>query len=304
MSRREKLLKRDFVSAIKKDNGSFKKQADYTRIVERFAERLAHMNIQISSAEQLRVRHIEKYFQARNEDNMSKRTRQNEVAAIRVVLRQSGKTRMADPAHERLNNKALGISGASRMGTKKSISDERYKEVLAGVEKKDKGVAAAMRLSRYLGLRNEEAVQSAKSLKTWQKALQRGDEKLKVIFGTKGGRERMTTIVDREKIREAVNKALTYAEQHNGKLIDRNGLKSAMDHYINTLRRDGELKGGDETPHSLRYSYAESTMKHHLSQGYSYDESLALTSIDLGHGDGRGTYIKNVYCQLLNDEEL
>ena len=44
-------------------------------------------------------------------------------------------------------------------------------------KQKDKGVAAVVKLSRYLGLRNEEAVQSAKSLRTWKKALQRGDEK-------------------------------------------------------------------------------------------------------------------------------
>ncbi|EEC9781140.1 integrase domain-containing protein [Escherichia coli] len=300
MSRREKLLKQDLVAHIRKDKGSFKKLSDYTRIMHRFAESLAKMNVQISSAAQVKVRHIELYMRSRN--NVSGRTRENEMSAIRVMLRQAGKYKMADPEHPRLSNKALGISGSSRKGTKKLITDERFREILQRVEAKDKGVAAVVKLSRYLGLRNEEAIQSAKSLRTWKKALQRGDEKIRVIFGTKGGRERMTTVVDRDNVLDAVNYALKYASEHNGRLIDRDNLKSAMDYYLNTLRRYGELKGRDETAHSFRYSYAASAMKYHIMNGYSYKEALALTSIDLGHGDGRGRYIEQVYCQLLGYE--
>ncbi|HAU9468697.1 TPA: integrase, partial [Escherichia coli] len=245
MSRREKLLKQDLVAHIRKDKGSFKKLSDYTRIMHRFAESLAKMNVQISSAAQVKVRHIELYMRSRN--NVSGRTRENEMSAIRVMLRQAGKYKMADPEHPRLSNKALGISGSSRKGTKKLITDERFREILQRVEAKDKGVAAVVKLSRYLGLRNEEAIQSAKSLRTWKKALQRGDEKIRVIFGTKGGRERMTTVVDRDNVLDAVNYALKYASEHNGRLIDRDNLKSAMDYYLNTLRRYGELKGRDET---------------------------------------------------------
>lgn len=300
MSRREKLLKQDLVAHIRKDKGSFKKLSDYTRIMYRFAESLAKMNVQISSAAQVKVRHIELYMRSRS--NVSERTRENEMSAIRVMLRQAGKYKMADPEHPRLSNKALGISGSSRKGTKKLITDDRFREILQRVEAKDKGVAAVVKLSRYLGLRNEEAIQSAKSLRTWKKALQRGNEKIRVIFGTKGGRERMTTVVDRDKVLDAVNYALKYASKHNGRLIDRDNLKSAMDYYLNTLRRYGELKGGDETAHSFRYSYAASAMKYHIMNGYSYKEALALTSIDLGHGDGRGRYIEQVYCQLLGYE--
>ncbi|HDD9174604.1 TPA: integrase domain-containing protein [Escherichia coli] len=300
MSRREKLLKQDLVAHIRKDKGSFKKLSDYTRIMYRFTESLAKMNVQISSAAQVKVRHIELYMRSRS--NVSERTRENEMSAIRVMLRQAGKYKMADPEHPRLSNKALGISGSSRKGTKKLITDDRFREILQRVEAKDKGVAAVVKLSRYLGLRNEEAIQSAKSLRTWKKALQRGNEKIRVIFGTKGGRERMTTVVDRDKVLDAVNYALKYASKHNGRLIDRDNLKSAMDYYLNTLRRYGELKGGDETAHSFRYSYAASAMKYHIMNGYSYKEALALTSIDLGHGDGRGRYIEQVYCQLLGYE--
>ncbi|END2016727.1 phage integrase N-terminal domain-containing protein, partial [Escherichia coli] len=65
MSRREKLLKQDLVAHIRKDKGSFKKLSDYTRIMHRFAESLAKMNVQISSAAQVKVRHIELYMRSR-----------------------------------------------------------------------------------------------------------------------------------------------------------------------------------------------------------------------------------------------
>ncbi|WP_312755175.1 integrase domain-containing protein, partial [Escherichia coli] len=73
---------------------------------------------------------------------------------------------------------------------------------------------------------------------------------------------------------EAVNNALSHSEKQNGKLIEKSELKSALNHYINVLRRDGGLTGGKETPHSLRYSYARDAMHFHIANGYSYKEAL------------------------------
>lgn len=61
---------------------------------------------------------------------------------------------------------------------------------------KDPGLAAALELSRLMGLRSQEAVQSAQSLKTWKQAVERGDTRLTVVFGTKGRRPRETVILD------------------------------------------------------------------------------------------------------------
>lgn len=54
----------------------------------------------------------------------------------------------------------------------------------------DEGLAAALEIARLMGLRSQEAVQSSQSLKTWLKAIERGETRLKVVFGTKGGRPR------------------------------------------------------------------------------------------------------------------
>ncbi|ATZ93050.1 integrase domain-containing protein [Dickeya fangzhongdai] len=302
MSRHERLLVRDFVTLARRESGGFKTISDRSKIVERLARRLADLNIQIRSAEQLKVRHIELYMQSRQVENISKRTLQNEMSAIRAICRAAGKTKMADPDHERLSNKALGISNASRAGTKVAISDERYHTALALVKEKDEGVAAVMQLARHLGLRNEEAVQSAKSIKTWRQALLRGDDKVRVVFGTKGGRPRDTRIIDRDKLLAALNNAIDYADTHNGKLIDKPSLSQAMDRYINVMRRTGGLVN-EESNHGLRYAYAQDAEAYYKSQGFSEKEAYALTSMDLGHGDGRGDYIKRVYSQKLNDAD-
>ncbi|EFA4015927.1 DNA-binding protein, partial [Escherichia coli] len=47
--------------------------------------------------------------------------------------------------------------------------------------------------------------------------------------------------------------------------------------------------------HSLRYAWAQDAIRHYLAQGFSEKESLALTATDLGHGDGRGRWVKQVY---------
>ncbi|MFN7073946.1 DNA-binding protein, partial [Proteus mirabilis] len=49
--------------------------------------------------------------------------------------------------------------------------------------------------------------------------------------------------------------------------------------------------------------YAQDVEKYYLSQGFSQKEAYALTSMDLGHGDGRGDYIKRVYSQKGDIEE-
>ena len=52
-----------------------------------------------------------------------------------------------------------------------------------------------------------------------------------------------------------------------------------------------------EAGHSLRYAFARDQLAGYQAQGYSLDEARALTSMDLGHGDGRGRYVERVYSR-------
>lgn len=120
-----------------------------------------------------------------------------------------------------------------------------------------------------------------------------GETRLTVVFGTKGHRPRETIIQDTGAVKKVLDNALSVAELRNGRLIDQPCLQKAMNYWRGALAEAGLT--GNYTPHSLRYAWAQDAIRHYLAQGFSDKEALALTSMDLGHGDGRGRYGVQVY---------
>ncbi|EDH6269678.1 DNA-binding protein, partial [Salmonella enterica subsp. enterica serovar Rissen] len=238
--------------------GSHKTVHDRIHIVQRFDHHLRALNVHIQRVAQIKVRHIESYIHERLAQGIGKRTLQNEMASLRAVLQQARRKQVAE--HERLTNKSLGLSGASRNGTRQAITPEHYHHVLETARMKDPGLAAALELARLMGLRSQEAVQSVQSLKTWKQAVERSDTRLTVVFGTKGGRPRETVILDTIAVRKALDNALAIAESCHGRLIDKPDLKSAMDYWHNQAARIGLT--GAYSPHSLRYAWAQDAISH------------------------------------------
>lgn len=285
-------LSKDMVTLARQSGGSFKTVADRMKMADRIAAQLLAMNIQIRQARNIKPKHVVMYKDQRLAQGISKRTIQNEITTIRTILAACGKTIMAQS--DSISNKTLGIGGASRSGTKQAIPDTTFNAAVQYAMKEHTGVAAVLQLSRCLGLREEEAVQSIKSLKSWKQAIQNNQERVNVVFGTKGGRPRETTVIDREKTLNAINFAIKVAGENNGKLIDKHNLHQA----IGLFRRVAMAAGltGKNSPHSLRYAYAQDADKYHRGN-HTHKETLALVSMDLGHGDGRGRYISQVYYQ-------
>lgn len=292
-----KSLQKELKQYAHNAGGSYKTVHDRAAMADRLARTLAQMNIQIRHVEHLKTRHIKNYIQLRQQQGISTRTLHNEMSMVRSILKQAGRERLSDSPM--LTNQALGLSGVSRAGTKEAIPEDKFQRILSLAGQKDKGLAAALQLSRLLGLRSQEAVQCAQSLKTWANALDKGADKLAVVFGTKGGRPRMTTVIYRDAAAKAVHQALEIAKTQNGRLIDTPNLKQAMSYWRNQTTALGLT--GKYSPHSIRYAWAQDAMAHYLQQGFSQKEALALTSMDLGHGDGRGRYVERVYG--LNGEE-
>ncbi|MBJ7222057.1 MULTISPECIES: integrase domain-containing protein [unclassified Brenneria] len=288
-------LSREMQTLARQAGGSHKTVHDRLKIAERLASHLLSLNIQTRTVQHLKAKHIECYIAERLEQGITLRTLHNEMAAVRVMLRTAGRTKLADA--ERLSNKALGLGGASRDGSRQAITPERYQATLAILQQKDAGLALTLQLARMMGLRSQEAVQCSQSLQTWATALERGDEQLKVVFGTKGGRPRQTRVLDREALTQTVNQALTIAAARNGRLIDKPDLKSAINRWRSQTAMAG-LKG-QYSPHSLRYAWAQDAMHYYRQQGFSNREASALVSMDLGHGDGRGRYVERVYGKAL-----
>lgn len=239
-------------------------------------------------------KHLRAYVTARKAESPSVRTLQNEMAHLRSVLKSVGKQATAGAAE--LSNEALGVGGGSRLGTKTAMSSEDFLTITERAERQDRpGMAALLRLERHLGLRGNEAIHAREdTLRRWQRELQ-ADGRIRVLAGTKGGRPRTVNVFDRASASATVSSALSVCTKQNGFLVVRangapaGGLKQARGIYHSWAHRNGIQ------PHSARYAFARDQLNGYLSRGYSSREALMAVSLDLGHGDGRGRWIKSVY---------
>ncbi|WP_126979716.1 integrase domain-containing protein [Saezia sanguinis] len=99
---------------------------------------------------------------------------------------------------------------------------------------------------------------------------------------------------DREEALQAVWHAITIAQtRENKRLIDKPEEKKAMIRYKNVMYAAGFR--GKESRHSLRYAFTQRQIEASRIERYDKKDALMLASRDLGHGDGRGRYIKRVY---------
>lgn len=271
------------------------------RIAKYFLNYLRDNGIKLRHADSIKTRHFSGYLLSRKEKGISARTVCNERAALRGVFGSLGKQSLADPDNPLLSNKTLGLESSSRDGTKSPLTAKEFRQAFAEVEKKDKGVAATMLLAYTLGLRTKEAVESCKSISTWKKALEDGQNSVRVVFGSKGGRPRDTVILDRDALKFAISYAEKAIEENNGKLIDKPDIKKAIDKYRYHVRRVGLT--GKKAPHSMRYHFSQEAKSYYEEKGFTEKEIYAQVSMDLGHGDGRGRYVKQVYFKGIDNVE-
>lgn len=250
------------------------------------------LNLHIVSFEKLKTQHIQKYVDHLKSQNLSTRTIQNNLSHIRTALSCVGRNHFANS--EQNSNKALGASGASRDGMHKAISYDVYIESIKKAFEINEGASAAMRLQKELGLRAREAVQSVSSLKSWEKSL-KFNGTIHILHGTKGGRSRLTTALNAEKALEAVRIAISISNKQNGKLIESSTLQGAVRMYGRVFQKIGLV--GESASHSLRCAYAVEKYAHYVEKMENKGEALAALSLDLGHGDGRGRYVSQVYLK-------
>ncbi|MDE1476107.1 integrase domain-containing protein [Xenorhabdus bovienii] len=293
-------FRKEFITHARQAGGSFVTVADRERIARHFLDYLKNNGIKLRQMDSLKVKYIERYIAERKAHHINHRTLQNEMSVLRAILAQAGKHKLANPANARLSNQALGIADMSRKGTKTALTPAAFREIFQQVEQKDRSVAAVMQLAYVLGLRTKEAVEAYKSLATWKKGLENGHTSVRVVFGTKGGRPRQTVILDRVALQHAIAYAERERAERGGKLIDKPTITQAINRYRYIVRSAG--LSGNKAPHSMRYHFAQQSGAHYKAQGFSGQEVLALVSMDLGHGDGRGRYIRQVYYQNIEGE--
>ena len=250
------------------------------------------LNLQVNSFETLKTSQVRAYVDHLKKEGLKDRSIQNQLAHIRQALRAVNRDHFA--SSEPMSNKAMGVAGASRDGTHQALTGVQYRAVLAATKADKPGAAVCMELQRELGLRAREAIQSCESLRSWEKALL-ASTPCQVIHGTKGGRGRWTGPVDLSRALAAVRNAIGVAKAQGGYLVVSKNLQSAARAYGRSCEKVG-MKG-EHASHALRCMFAQDRYAMHLERLGSRSEALAATSLDLGHGDGRGTYVAQVYLK-------
>jgi hypothetical protein len=234
-------------------------------------------------------------------ETASPRAMQNIMSHIRTAVRGAGRAHVADSPE--WGNKALNLESepGDRTGQHRALSESELQAAYAKAATlgaPGRELVALAELQRSIGLRAQEAVQSAGSLAAWKAALE-GGRPLLVSKGTKGGRARTTVIPEplRERAQRAVDAALALSRENGGKLVPSTSLKGALDRYSHACVDVG-LRG-DASSHALRVSFAHDAYHAYIKQGYAEAAALSALSCDLGHGDGRGRYVKGIYCREL-----
>jgi site-specific recombinase XerD len=266
--------------------------------MKRFVKFLRKHNINIIKVVHIKAKYIYDYIQSRK--HLSVLTLANEMSNFRTVLKLAGRAQVIE--QNDLENADLGISGGSRIGKKLPCPEAVFQQFFNKSCKKDLGFAACLLLCFYLGLRREESIQSVKSINTWLRKLSNGHSKITVIFGTKNGKQRDVMIFNMDMSIKSLKFAKSVMKRRKGLLIDKPNLKKALTYFSNTARAIG-LKG-QLSAHSLRYAFAENNLKNYRMQGFTKKEAEAMTSMDLGHGDGRGRWVTMVYGRMIDYSEL
>lgn len=263
-----------------------------------FAGVMGELGFGIQAAQQIGGRHLAAFTQQRRAQGIKGRTSANEMSHLRAVLARVGKQGLADnPGY---SNKALGIERGSRLGTKQPLSDSAILAFQQRMVQLGRPcIGYILELQRAFGLREAEAIRAgtAETLSRWQRELQdRG--RITVIQGTKGGRKREVHPPDTRRATDALQGALTALRASDQPYLlayadgtATVGLKQALKVYTNLCSREA-LKS-----HSARYAFARERMQTYQLQGCSEREARAATSLDLGHGDGRGRYVASVYAR-------
>ena len=256
-----------------------------------FCDFCASRRFGLTTISQIKTKHVLAFANFLRESDRTVRTIHNILASIRSAVRAAGK----NLENMRLvKNADLGLAPGSRKGTKEPIPDRVLFPLLILLASSNLALFVALAFERFLGLRGMEALRSRESLITWRKQLDAG-KALSVTFGTKGGKPRSVMIHPRNLpwLRLALSAAMEVTKAGRSPLIHAPTLKQAVRHYRYECQKIGLI--GKYAPHSLRYRFAIEMREYFREQGFSQREALARVSLNLGHGDSRGRWVRMVY---------
>ncbi len=199
----------------------------------------------LQSIRDMKTKHVERFIEKLENDNLSASTRSNYMTAMREIAHAIGKDNIV-PRH----NIDLGIDRSDRYQPKHGDLD-KMTDARDKLYAKDEWLGLACDMAKGFGLRREEALLSNLVI------VKDGQERI-VVAGAKGGRPRDVPI-ERQDQKDLVQKVLQYIKDNGQKsLIPSNlSLKQGLKKFSNELNRAGATKENMANLHLYRHEAAQ-----------------------------------------------
>jgi integrase len=221
--------------------GSIKTHRDRQVNLQAMAREL-NKDFRLEKLENLKAKHVIHLVSKWKESELAISTIKNRVSQLRWVAEKMGKINMIPKS-----NAELGIENRTvDYNTDKGWTPtDSFKSALP------EHLQIHVDLMREFGLRFEEAA-------LLRPVENDGKTELKVIYGTKGGRDREVPIRT-EAQRAVLDRARDFVDRNRQDSLRPNGMtyKKWEDSSRNTYRDAGMTKEGVGTPHGLRHQYAQ-----------------------------------------------
>jgi hypothetical protein len=276
--------------AIKSGHSSATKR-DRKYLSGGFVRLLRKNGVTLRHPHEVRVEHARLYVQLRIALGHDPRSIQNGLCALRKLL--TYRNRKAFANSEEMRSPALGCPPGCRKGTNDALPASEYLALIGRAEELDEGLACALRLQRTFGLRRREGIRAIESLDEWEALLIAG-EPVHLRYGAKTNRPRFIHVPDVESALAAIRAARAVCEKRGGVLFE-GSLRQAIRRYEYFMGPASLAVKG----HSLRYAFAHERYLKYLAEGIEPDEALMKVVSDLGHGEKRGRWGRDIYLLSL-----
>lgn len=221
--------------------GSIKTHRDRQVNLQAMAKELKN-DFRLSKLDNLKQKHVVHLVGKWKESGVAVSTIKNRVSQLRWVAEKLDKTNMIPRSNADLgiDNRTIDYNTDKGWTPDNSFKGNLPEQLQIHVD-----------LMRHFGLRFEEAA-------LIRPVENDGREELKVIYGTKGGRDREVPIKTEEQ-REVLDRARNFVDQTRQTNLIPEGMtyKKWEDSARNTYRDAGMTKDGVGTPHGLRHQYAQ-----------------------------------------------
>jgi len=233
--------------------------------------RMLHEKFGLQKWANLGEKHVAHVISTWKAGDTGKRSIESQLSHLRWLVKKIGKANLVPRS-----NADLGVEpGPRKTRAGKTISDERFREIVAAVA--DPRLKLALHLGRYLGMRFREAM-------LFRPSRDFDGERVWLKRGTKGGRPRYLWL-HYARQREVIEQVRALVGGGDASLTPREyaTFEAWRQHCYHVFRGAGLGRKTDALYHDLRRTWACERMDYLQLHGRTRDAAAELVARELGH---------------------